>query len=436
MPQIETIFVPNEGTLPDNLKEYQVKINGVEDLDITDDDGHVGTYGDFISLGVELPNVDYSRGSDISHDMQVFTGDGYSCNIKFRASDWLRIDILTGPSNEAKSIYRVVPEQAIRYLSLHLPKGKMVRLRFGPEGFEDLRYDADDDGVFETVVEPTINVTGTQARDLTPPQINVDFTVQNNIATVTINATDNETGIRRIRYTPDEREFYYTGPFTIDLNESQLILVVAEDGAGNESRRFKWLDITPPTTTAVLSPTPSADGWNNTDVAVTLNALDTLGGSRIDSITYSATGAQTISETTMKFKDPPLTFPRPSTAQDIATTNLTITEEGTTTVTFFAKDKAGNIESTKTITVKIDRTAPTVQIRELITPTRQAVIEATDNSSGVKAIFYSFDGQNYLPYVLPVALNPILSQRIYAYAEDKANNRSEIVQHDFGSLTR
>ena len=41
-------------------------------------------------------------------------------------------------------------------------------------------------------------------------------------------------------------------------------------------------------------------------------------------------------------------------------TSIAITRKGNTTITFFAKDNAGNLESAKTVTVRLDRTAPLI----------------------------------------------------------------------------
>ena len=106
-------------------------------------------------------------------------------------------------------------------------------------------------------------------------------------------------------------------------------------------------DVTPPTTTASLSPLPTPFGWNNSDVMVTLHSSDP-GGTGVANITYSASGAQTIG----------------STVVSAATTTFTITAPGITTVTFFGTDNAGNVESPKTIVVRIDETAPTIVITQ------------------------------------------------------------------------
>jgi hypothetical protein len=104
-------------------------------------------------------------------------------------------------------------------------------------------------------------------------------------------------------------------------------------------------DATAPVTTATPDPEANAAGWNKTDVSVSLSATDNAGGSGVKEITYSASGAQAIASTTV-------------TGSSVS--GISITAEGTTTLSFFAKDNAGNTESTKTLVVKIDKTAPTI----------------------------------------------------------------------------
>lgn len=106
---------------------------------------------------------------------------------------------------------------------------------------------------------------------------------------------------------------------------------------------YEAQDLTPPTTTATLTPLANASGWNNTNVLVTLNATD-AGVAGVRRITYSASGAQTIGTTTLNG----------------ASTSFTLSTEGTTVVSFFARDNWGNVETTKTKTVRIDKTDPVV----------------------------------------------------------------------------
>jgi N-acetylneuraminic acid mutarotase len=101
-------------------------------------------------------------------------------------------------------------------------------------------------------------------------------------------------------------------------------------------------DATAPATSAALSPMPNAAGWNNSSVTVTLTATDNEGGSGVSSITYAVAGPGGLSGATLSG----------------ATATIEITAEGTSTITYRATDNAGNVEAQKTLTVRIDKTAP------------------------------------------------------------------------------
>ncbi len=137
-----------------------------------------------------------------------------------------------------------------------------------------------------------------------------------------------------------------------DTNNSWDIFV-------HELRATQPNDCISPTITASASTDSGADyvpdTWTNEDVKVTLSAQDNEGDSGLKDIRYSATGAQSISETIYDSQNLP-----------------PITTEGTMTLSYFATDNAGNQESpAKTLTVKIDKSAPTLD---------------TDNSDGSDSI--------------------------------------------------
>jgi hypothetical protein len=105
-------------------------------------------------------------------------------------------------------------------------------------------------------------------------------------------------------------------------------------------------DTTPPATTAIPSPGPNGYGWNNTSVTVALSAIDNPGGSGVKQIQFSLSGAENIGSQTV--------------AENAA--SATISAPGITTLTYFATDNAGNVETPKTITVQIDVTPPVVTV--------------------------------------------------------------------------
>ncbi len=97
-------------------------------------------------------------------------------------------------------------------------------------------------------------------------------------------------------------------------------------------------DITPPTTTIALSGTLGNNDWYTSNVQVTLTATDNEGGSGVKNTEYSFDG----------------------TNWNAYTVPFTMTYEGTTTVYYRSTDNAGNVESTKSQTVNIDKTPPVI----------------------------------------------------------------------------
>jgi hypothetical protein len=102
-------------------------------------------------------------------------------------------------------------------------------------------------------------------------------------------------------------------------------------------------DTVAPTTNAAANPPANANGWNNTNVTVTLTAIDNANGSGVKQISFSTSGAQTGSGIVSG-----------------GAAALTISAEGQTTVTYHATDNAGNVESAKSLTVQLDKTPPSI----------------------------------------------------------------------------
>jgi hypothetical protein len=148
-------------------------------------------------------------------------------------------------------------------------------------------------------------------------------------------------------------------------------------------------DTIPPTTTASIMPTPNAPGWNNAPVSVTLTSVDNTGGSGVKQITYAATGAQSISNTTI----------------GSATASFTIGTEGITTITFFGTDNSGNIETANTLTIRLDKTSPS------ITRTRMPVANSNGwNNSPVTVSFLCADTLSGLAAGSPPAPSVLSTQ--------------------------
>ena len=148
-------------------------------------------------------------------------------------------------------------------------------------------------------------------------------------------------------------------------------------------------DTTAPTTTAAakVGGAPYTFGnWARGPVAVELTATDDTSG--VKDITFSSSGAQTTSETVVPG----------------ASRSVTVTAQGKTTISYFASDLAGNVESPNTRQVWIDSTAPSVTTTATIpsgagttpylagTNTSKDVtvtFDCTDGNSGVATLTYT-----------------------------------------------
>jgi hypothetical protein len=137
------------------------------------------------------------------------------------------------------------------------------------------------------------------------------------------------------------------------------------------------LDHTPPVTVATAAPSANGAGWNNTNVTVTFNATDNPGGYGVANVRYSLAGAQQTGV---------VVIGNPG--------SVLITADGITTVSYAAVDNGGNIESTKSLNVAIDRTGPVIAglpTRCQLTPAKHqlvqvATVTATDSLSGVSTL--------------------------------------------------
>ena len=140
-------------------------------------------------------------------------------------------------------------------------------------------------------------------------------------------------------------------------------------------------DITGGLVADTLAPTTEASapaGWVKTAATVSLSATDT--GSWVRNTYYRINGSA------------PSTYTVP----------FTVSAEGTTTVEYWSVDGAGNTESAKSTSVRIDKGSPATTDDAPANWVRGPVsvhLDSTDPTSGVDAIHYSTDGSApSLPY--------------------------------------
>jgi hypothetical protein len=163
--------------------------------------------------------------------------------------------------------------------------------------------------------------------------------------------------------------------------------IEARDDRGASDAAVVRIDATDPLLETTVTPAPNAAGWSKGPVTVGMSATDGP-GSGVVSLTFSATGAQDVAERTVQG----------------GTASLDVAAEGVTTVKVTATDAAGRT-TTKTVTVKIDETPPTVTATPEVAANGAGWwnapvtvdVAGTDAGSGVESVTYSATGAQTIP---------------------------------------
>lgn len=108
--------------------------------------------------------------------------------------------------------------------------------------------------------------------------------------------------------------------------------------------RAEQINVNPPIASIVQSPAANADGWNNSDVTVSMAGTAAPGGSAVTSLTFSATGAGAVGPTSVT----------------AATTQIVVSQQGVTNISVTAQDGFKNTSTPAALAVKLDKTAPSV----------------------------------------------------------------------------
>jgi glucose/arabinose dehydrogenase len=134
-------------------------------------------------------------------------------------------------------------------------------------------------------------------------------------------------------------------------------------------------DVTPPAVSATLSPaSPTGqNGWYTSNVSVTVNATD---NGTVSTRQRSTDGGATWAN---------------------ANTALTVSAEGTTTVLFRATDNGGNVSPVGSVSIKIDKTQPTLAVSGVtdgatVGNSGEVTWTAADATSGLDTVAATVDG--------------------------------------------
>jgi hypothetical protein len=166
------------------------------------------------------------------------------------------------------------------------------------------------------------------------------------------------------------------------------------------------IDLTAPSTLISVPGINQSQEWFNGPVAVTLSASDNLSG--VASMLYRINGGP---------------------AQSYSST-FTLSSDGNYTIEYWSVDVAGNTETQKTRTVRIDSTAPVTQASVSGTAGtngwyRSSVavsLSASDNLSGVLRTNYRIDGGAVQTYVGAFPMSALGQHTVDYWSVDNLNN--------------
>ena len=206
---------------------YYLNFTGVDYVGVTDSAGHTNAKIDD-TFAVPVPDVSYNALGDKSVFVAVPADQSYT--FAFQNGDKpIALEVAKGAGNDASL-------ETVKYQDLQLPAGVKAMIETTATGVNSLRYDSDNNGTYDTVVQPTATLTGTDAQDVTPPDVTFSAEVLQSSTSITLGAQDSGSGVKDIHYSLDGLNFQtYTEPLSLNPSQTPKIYVFADDNALNRS---------------------------------------------------------------------------------------------------------------------------------------------------------------------------------------------------------
>jgi large repetitive protein len=217
---------------------------------------------------------------------------------------------------------------------------------------------------------------------------------------VTLEATDDETGVAKTFYSLNDNVITEGTSISVDQEGINKIAFNSIDKVGNMEQvktAFVKIDKTAPKTDMNEIPSYSQS------FTVQLTGKDELSG--VAKTYYSINDSEYVEGTT-----------------------VVIEVEGTNEISYYSVDEAGNKEEVKTTEIKIDKTAPTTSSDVTETWVQNDVtvtLSAVDEHSGVKRTYYSINGSEYVEGTSFVVNQEGINEITY-YSVDCVGNKEEV----------
>lgn len=206
--------------------DFNVIASGITDIMVRDSLGNSTIISGSISNLV--PGVTIFTAGEHVRQLLLEQGGAYTVTFNTLAEP-LGIEVMQGDASIA---------HAVRYHDLSLPAGVTVSLVISGDIVSPLRYDGNADGIFESTISPTVDLTGAAANDTTPPTVTISGTlVSTNNVQVAITAHDSDTGLRKIFMSVDDVNYQsYHAPLNLDPTQIRAVYAFADDNAANRSQ--------------------------------------------------------------------------------------------------------------------------------------------------------------------------------------------------------
>lgn len=230
---------------------------------------------------------------------------------------------------------------------------------------------------------------------------------------VTITAEDENSMVNYTKYRIGKGSWNtYSSKFTIDTNGSHIVEYCSVDNAGNPEATKPAsikIDTYPPVTNISLSGKKGDNDWYTTGVEVTLASDDST--SRIKLTRYRIDGGGW---------------------RDYAS-KFIIDSDGQHTIEYYSVDNAGNSETKKSESLKLDTQKPVTNI-SLPTPNGEnnwhifpveINLSATDATSEIALTEYQINGKNWQTYSAPFRISEDGIHTIEYRSKDEAGNQED-----------
>ncbi|WML46893.1 hypothetical protein RCG23_14770 [Neobacillus sp. PS3-34] len=240
-------------------------------------------------------------------------------------------------------------------------------------------------------------ITDTQAPVTTS---NAASSWSKNSQTVTLSATDNDTGVAKTYYSLNDAPFVEGTSITVEKEGINKLSFYSVDKVGN-TEVVKTVNVM-------------------IDKTAPITSVKELPGSFIQSFTGELTAADTSSGVAT-------TYYSINGSDFVEGTIFTVDKEGINQVSFYSVDQAGNKEDAKSINVKIDKTAPVTKADAPSAWVNEDVhvnLSASDSESGVARTYYSINGTEYSEGT-SFTLDQEGINQVSFYSVDKAGNKEE-----------